>query len=73
MVELQKTRQADFLLLRLIEFLDVCGLLGDALTALRKKSALQRVLDVAKLFAPYDELLLAGAARKARRPSGRPR
>jgi hypothetical protein len=65
-VELQKTRQADFLLRRLIEFLDVSGLLGDALGALRKKSSLQRVKDVANLFALYDELLLAGATGEIR-------
>ncbi|KRQ07647.1 hypothetical protein AOQ73_12120 [Bradyrhizobium pachyrhizi] len=58
--ELQKTRRADFLLQRLIEVLDVLGLVGDMLETLGAKSALERVQRVAQLFALYDELLLEG-------------
>ncbi|UEM14114.1 ATP-binding protein [Bradyrhizobium barranii subsp. barranii] len=60
-IELQKTRQADFLLQRLIEILDAAGLLGKILETLDSSSALERVHGVARLFSLYDELLLHGA------------
>ncbi|WP_407147856.1 ATP-binding protein [Bradyrhizobium sp. ORS 86] len=68
-IELQKARQADFLLQRLIEVLDVSGLLGKMLEALDSSSALERVHNVARLFELYDELLLNGVVGAV--PGGR--
>ena len=68
-IELQKARQADFLLQRLIEVLDVAGLLGKMLEALDSSSALERVHNVARLFDLYDELLLNGVVGAV--PGGR--
>ncbi|MET4804755.1 ATP-binding protein [Bradyrhizobium sp. LB11.1] len=70
-IELKKTRQADFLLQRLIEVLDVAGLLGKMLETLDSGSALERVHNVTRLFALYDELLLNGAIGAT--PGGRRR
>ncbi|RXH25496.1 hypothetical protein XH84_31370 [Bradyrhizobium nanningense] len=62
--ELQKTRQADFLLLRLIEYVDVCGLLNDFVGQLSSVN-LERVRATAELVAKYDSLLLKGISTEA--------
>ncbi|PWE77159.1 hypothetical protein XF30_10585 [Bradyrhizobium sp. SUTN9-2] len=61
LTELQKSRQADFLLLRLIEYVDVCGLLNDFVGNLSSLN-LERVRATAELIAKYDLLLLNGSA-----------
>ncbi|MET4519484.1 ATP-binding protein [Bradyrhizobium sp. I1.7.5] len=61
--ELQKARQADFLLLRLIEFVDVCGLLKSFVTCFHGL-ALERVRVMSQLMEKYDSLLLTGKQPK---------
>lgn len=61
--ELQKARQSDFLLLRLIEFVDVCGLLKSFVTSFHGM-ALERVRVMSQLMERYDSLLLTGKQPK---------
>ncbi len=62
--ELKKTRQADFFLQRLIEFMDVNNLLGKMLEAIARQSQLDRVLSVQRLYASYDRLLVGAGDDK---------
>jgi hypothetical protein len=57
-IELQKTRQADFLLARLVEFADTCALLPELMHHAAREAAVQRLRMVADLVDRYERLLL---------------